>query len=133
MKLRVNDVCVQSVSSLKEWTNTSIDVIQGEVYDFRASAIWSDYYIPVNANGYKGEWVKKSKYKRLLHENRFALIGNIDKGNDASFLIGKNRRRCIITKSGRLYCFANDIKREKETLFLFSNWSAVKLFIKRVG
>lgn len=100
-----------TIDSKLIWNDTGINLVAGQEYHFQATGQWTDWTITSNADGYESPnfLLKLSEgLRRMPNSPWFSLIGSIDKAQDSFFLIGTNKQ-FIAPKTGRLYCFANDV------------------------
>jgi hypothetical protein len=128
--MEVGDIKTMIVSACTQWHDTKIDVEPGQQLRFSAKGHWVDMIVRTDANGYKGRLLKyKEKEKRVPELNWFALLGAVNKNDEACFLIGTS---CLHTfkEAGRIYCIANDIK--KPGFYTWNNWGHLALVITRV-
>jgi hypothetical protein len=110
------------------WTDTDIVLEGGVTYVLRATGRWRDASIDTDADGY----ASVNAFQRLTERLRrvpdapwFALIGAVDRRQETQFVIGTGCRfRAPI--SGRLTCFANDLRG-----FYFNNSGSVTLTADR--
>jgi hypothetical protein len=116
--MQIGESSEAKIESTLLWNNTQITLVAGQEYKFHATDEWIDGNIPpfiyhCDADGYKSPWYNivlklAEGLRRIPQEPWFSLIGSIDKDKHSFFLIGKDK---IFTapKTGRLYCFANDV------------------------
>lgn len=100
-----------SISAREKWADTGIDVEAGEAYRFRAEGKWKDLFTECGADGYTSgsPWMVWAEKKRRMPEARwFELIGTIGKEEASYFRIGAGCEYKA-DRTGRLYCFANDL------------------------
>ena len=93
------------------WNDTGIMLVAGQEYQFQATGQWTDWTITCDANGFESPnlVLRLSEcLRRVPQEPWLALIGSIEKDKQAFFRIGRERVFSP-TKTGRLYCFANDV------------------------
>ena len=100
------------------WKDTEINLVAGQQYHFESQGKWIDgkispFIYPCEADGYESPWYNivlklAEGLRRMPQEKWFALIGSIDKDKHSFFLIGKDKT-FTAPKTGRLYCFANDV------------------------
>lgn len=96
------------VDSKNRHNDSKIQVNLGEIYSFYASGCWVDWFIPCGPNG----WILKKVFKhKPILENVpiFKLCACIDKEITKAFPIGKKLENKVMTHTGRLYFFANDV------------------------
>ena len=106
------------------WTNSGLQVQQGESYTFSASGTWTDLFFTCDADGYTNWYIALyNGLKRMQGENFFKLIGAINQNN--LFAIGKSNT-ITIQNNGELNLFANDANG-----FYFNNFGHVHLTITR--
>lgn len=93
------------------WNDTGIILVAGQEYHFRGTGQWRDWTITCGGEGYESPnlFLRLGEFlRRLPQEPWFALIGSIEKDNQTFFRIGEERVFSP-SKTGRLYCFANDL------------------------
>lgn len=130
MKLEIGQSKTLKIDPALKWQDTDVDISAGEEYKFTARGTWVDLFIVTNADGFKGKLIMpKSDRKRAPEFNWFALMGSLNENDAVYFLIGKEKQK-IFNSSGRLFCFANDMK--SGGFYLNNNWGNVKLTITRV-
>lgn len=130
MKMEIGKEHAVRVNPSEEWFDTEVDVEEGQEYQFTAKGSWVDWFIPTDADGFRGKWMRVDENrKRVPNENFLALMGSINKNDKQYFRIGC-KLTTTFTEAGRLYCFANDVK--KGRFFLRNNWGCVSLKIKRL-
>lgn len=97
-----------AIPSSEKFVDTGFDLVAGKKYSFSAKGKWCDWFIECDADGYPSDDEKKLLQGRLRFPEAtwFCLIGSIDKEN--FFRIGTGRN-FVPEKSGRLFCFANDL------------------------
>jgi len=100
------------IAASNPWNDTGIDLTAGSVYDFIATGEWKDASIPSDADGYLSTPILKlfERFRRIPGARYFKLIGTIGKSTRESLLIGIKLTGFLPAKSGRLYCFANDVR-----------------------
>ena len=99
------------IKSKPLWNNTKITLIAGQKYHFQATGQWTDWKNTCDANGYPSPnfFLKLCEsLRRMPQAQWFALIGSIDQDKHSFFFIGKDKT-FTSPKTGRLYCFANDV------------------------
>ncbi len=129
MKLAIGESHVLKINPAIKWQDTEVDISANEVYEFAASGFWVDFYIITTADGYRGNLLESQASKKRAPEfNWLALMGSLDQNDSEYFLIGKELRKTF-TDSGRLSCFANDMK--TGAFYLKNNWGKLTLSITR--
>lgn len=107
------------------WNDTQLVVEAGSVYGFKANGQWKDWCIPCDANGYSNGYMRLwNRFKRSQQHPWMALMGSVDQQED--FFIG-TQCEWECTRSGRLYCYANDAKQ-----FYWNNSKSLQLTIQRI-
>lgn len=104
-----NDNLLVTIDSKPLWNDTGITLLAGQNYHFQATGQWIDWKNTCDADGYQSpNFLLKlcEGLRRMPQAPWFALIGSIDKNN--FFLIGTDTN-ITAPKTGRLYCFANDV------------------------
>lgn len=127
MKLEVNQTIKVNVKAKCKWNNTTLEIAEGERYEFTAIGKWVDFIIKSDADGYANFYMRLfDSKKRVKRFAWFALIGSLNKNEKKHYLIGKEN---VISfdENGVLYCFANDAK-----WFYWNNIGHVDLHIKRI-
>ena len=116
------------VVAREAWNDSGVDLIAGAVYDFIAAGIWNDASIPSTADGYSSTPILKlfEGLRRVPNASYFKLIGTIGKSTRDPILIGTTLPSFSPDKSGRLYCFANDVR-----CMYWNNHGAIALTIVR--
>jgi hypothetical protein len=117
------------VKARKLWNKTGIRVTAGVTYCFKAEGCWVDFYILHGPAGdpspnFYMRWFEH--LRRMNDQNWFTLIGAIDEEMATAFPIGKGGQ-FVMTRSGELTCFANDVKG-----FYWNNWGHVTLTVHPV-
>lgn len=113
------------IEANKIWNDTGVIVSAGTVYQLEATGVWKDWFITRDANGYSNAYMRLwNRFKRSPLHPWMALMGSVDQQED--FFIGtKCEWEC--TQSGRLYCYANDIKH-----FYWNNCKSLELSIQSI-
>ena len=108
MRLMISESVSILVYADRPWNDLDIEVYHGERYQFESIGNWWDFLKKTDADGYTNIYMRLfDARKRAPAHPWFALIGSIDQTHD--FLIGKSREITML-QSGRLSCYANDIK-----------------------
>jgi len=100
-----------TIDSRPLWNDTEINLITGQKYHFQATGQWTDWTNTCDADGYQSLnfFLKLCEgLRRMPQSPWFALIGSINKDKNSFFLIGTDKE-ITASKTGRLYCFANDV------------------------
>lgn len=100
-----------TIDSKLLWNDTGITLLAGQNYHFQATGQWTDWKNTCDADGYQSPnfFLKLCEgLRRMPHAPWFSLIGSIDKDKNSCFLIGTDKN-ITVPKTGRLYCFANDV------------------------
>jgi hypothetical protein len=122
-----------SIAADRRWVETPVVVEAGNRYFFKATGRWWDASIECDADGHddpKVRWMKFLLRYRGQSANWFTLIGCVEKDAASMFGIGTGDRLpdgWAASKSGRLYCFANDA-----WFMYWNNRGAVQLEIFRL-
>lgn len=117
------------VHSELPWNDTRIDLVKGETYTFKVfgEQIWQDASIPCTADGYDLAKLRIfERFRRVSDQNWFKLIGTIRRSLDNTIVIGTGLESFTPSVSGRLYCFANDLR-----LMYCNNHGAIRLVVSR--
>ena len=130
--LQLNETAQIAICARPWWNATGILLEAGSNYRFSCdlSQQWFDASIPSGADGYISKNVLQSmteKLRRVPVENWFVLMGAIDKDSSTTFRIGSMLNSYSPSKTGQLYCFANDL-----WLFYFNNSGALSILITRI-
>jgi hypothetical protein len=99
------------IDSRKFWNCGGVLLEPTGRYDFevQGNQHWIDLYRCVDAFGYNIALCQKFWWARRNQQfNWFALVGSVEMDCSADFLIGTKRTDYRPTRSGRLFCFAND-------------------------
>ncbi|MCF2221509.1 hypothetical protein H9Q08_19775 [Chryseobacterium sp. PS-8] len=125
MKLEINQPKSFIIQSEKYWNEIDVEIQEGEVYTFTAEGNWKDLLMETDADGYTNWYMSLYNcFKRSRKNKWFALLGSLNKRED--FLIGKNNK-ILFQHSGRLFCYANDVKG-----FYWNNFGKISLSIMRI-
>ena len=110
------------------WNDSGVDIIAGGNYDLVASGKWKDASNECNADGYLSTPILKifEGLRRVPDARYFKLIGTIGRSTHDPILIGSKLTDFSPNKSGRLYCFANDVR-----WMYWNNSGAIELTISR--
>ncbi len=116
-------ICAQ-----KHWNNTSIKLEAGHAYCLIVSGnqSWRDGYIRAcGPDGYcrRTLWLFEP-LRRMSQANWFALIGSVEKNRNTQFVIGSGLAIYHPSKTGNLFCYANDVYG-----FYWNNSGAISLSI----
>jgi hypothetical protein len=127
--LNVGEQVKVPVAARPGWNDTGVDVVEGQELDFVSTGIWWDFFVPCGPGGHPSpSWHLLLRLvgplRRAPTENWFALIGAV--GPADQFLIGTGRRQRM-PATGRLRCYANDVRR-----FYWNNWGSIQLTITRI-
>jgi hypothetical protein len=117
------------IDSRRYWNCAAVWLESEGRYDFeiQGNQHWVDFYRCVDANGYNIAVLQNARWaRRNPRFNWFALVGCIERVSSSEFLIGKSRMDYAPTKSGRLFCFANDA-----WFTYWNNWGSLVLTIRR--
>ena len=102
------------ISARSPWNDSGIDLISGGRYDFivPGDQKWKDASIECDADGYRSRFPLKAfePFRRVPDQNYFKLIGTIGRSSEEPIVIGSRLEDFSAWKSGRLYCFANDVR-----------------------
>ena len=131
MDLNVGETHKVKVKARRQWTDTAVDVQSGQVYRFKAAGRWTDLFYPSGPEGNRNpNWLMRRSIKRLRvpQAHYLTLIGAIDKNQRNPIILGGDTLDWPADRSGRLYCFANDVPG-----FYWNNWGAVELEIERLA
>jgi hypothetical protein len=91
------------------WNDTGVDLVAGRTYQMFATGQWRDWTIVADANGFT-RWYLKPFKPRIREERFFRLIGCVGKDESRWFAIGTEPAPIVAPTSGRLWCFANDVR-----------------------
>jgi hypothetical protein len=103
-----------TIHACRKWNQTGIRLDAGKTYVFRASGTWKDWNINSGPEGYTRGYLKPfERLRRMPEANWFSVIGTYDGDPAARFdighLVSKNAGRYTATRSGELWCYANDL------------------------
>lgn len=122
--MEINESKSFTIYSKKFWNKTEVKIESQEEYKFHRAGKWKDFFSETDADGYVSWYMSSYNcMKRSKNNKWFSLIGSIDKNND--FLIGKENK-IVFQQSGKLYCYANDIKG-----FYWNNFGQITLTMTR--
>jgi hypothetical protein len=127
--LSIGESATAKISAIEKWNDTGIHLVADQEYRFTATGQWIDWTIACDANGYPSpHWVLKisERWRRVTNENWFALIGAINFNERNFFAIGEERT-LVMSESGTLTCFANDVP-----FMYWNNQGCVQLTVTRV-
>ncbi|HVK56497.1 MAG TPA: hypothetical protein VM532_15900 [Burkholderiales bacterium] len=127
--MKVGETVTTEILAREKWSDTRISIVAGEEYHFKSSGQWNDKTIVCGADGYASPnlLLRASEFlRRVPSAPWFALIGSIDRNEDAFFLLGAE---ATITpqSTGTLYCFANDV-----SFMYWNNTGGIQLSVTRV-
>lgn len=129
MKLAIDKSHTVIIDSALEWQDAEIEIEANQSYRFDASGRWVDFFIPTDADGFKGRLLMpKDENKIAPGFNWLALVGRLDSDPEKIFLLG-TRNNINFNNSGTLKCIANDMK--KGGFYRKNNWGKVTLTITR--
>lgn len=117
------------VAAWAPWNDTAIDLAAGGRYRMHANGIWFDRQFKATPAGIAPQnFVQRIAVPLLRFANGryMTLIGCIDKNMDSAFVIGDNVEITAPT-SGRLWCFANDVR-----LAYGNNSGSINLRVERL-
>jgi len=101
-----------SINSHKHWNDTSIVLEAGHAYCLIVPGHqkWQDWGICSGPDGYcrRKLWLFEF-WRRMPQAHWFALVGSVDKKKDARFVIGSGLAIYYPSRTGRLFCYANDV------------------------
>ena len=131
--LNIGDSAVILVNADNPRNQTGLLMKKDEVYDFICPGrqVWNDGGVPVMPNGdaatsYKTYMSIYSKMMRLPHSPALALIGETTPDERDAFEIGSALKGRVVTMTGELICFANDVPH-----FYFNNSGAITVVVMR--
>ena len=99
------------VSAKEKWNSTGVELTAGGQYHFEARGEWFDASTRCGPDGYRSHNLilhLGEAFRRIRDANWFALMGSTVMEDSTAFLIGQKTTRTI-TRSGSLFCFANDV------------------------
>jgi len=128
--LQVGESTTVVVQARSPWNDCGVGLSAENHYDFLVSAAqsWKDASIACDADGYSSQGSLKffEPFRRVRSENWFKLIGVIEKSKSDPIVIGTGLRDFVASRSGPLYCFANDAR-----LMYWNNHGSIQLTIVR--
>jgi hypothetical protein len=119
-----------TIAAREKWNDTGIDLAAGGRYRLAAAGEWIDWTLRSGPEGYpspNGLMRATERWRRAPREPWFALIGSIGRDPAALFPIGRGLE-ISAAKSGRLFCFANDV-----SFMYWNNSGSVELTVERIG
>jgi hypothetical protein len=131
IRLNVGDTVEFGIFALLRWNDTALKMLKGEIYKLTADGKWYDATIKSDANGYTSNLLKHrltARFRRNPKQNWFELMGALSMDDRKAFAIGAGPVNYTATEDGKLYCFANDLRR-----FYFNNSGLVKLAVARLS
>jgi len=131
IRLNVGDTAEFGIFALLRWNDTALTMLKGENYLLTADGNWYDASQKSDANGYTSTLLKHrllAEFRRSTEQNWFFLMGALSMDDRKAFPIGAGPTNYTATEDGKLYCFANDLRR-----FYFNNSGLVKLAVKRLS
>ena len=131
IRLKVGDTVELGIFALLPWNDTALKILKGETYTLTADGKWYDATIKSDANGYTSDLPQLrllARFRRSPKQNWFMLMGALSMDDRKAFPIGAGPTTWTATEDGKLYCFANDLRR-----FYFNNSGLVKLSVKRLS
>jgi hypothetical protein len=118
------------INAKNPWNDSGIDLVRGARYDFvvPGSQHWRDSSIECDADGYSAPFLLKffEPFCRVPSQNYFKLIGTINRSLEMPIVIGSGLEDFLPFRSGRLYCFANDIR-----IMYWNNCGSIGLNVTR--
>ncbi|MBV6823562.1 hypothetical protein [Pseudomonas sp. PD9R] len=111
------------------WNDTKIDLVEGSLYRFTADGTWWDLVIRTDADGYPTKVWPQAYYESqrpVPDALWFCLVGVVKETDGPAFVIGR-RNEIEASRSGRLFCCANDAPN-----FYFNNFGKVQLEVERI-
>jgi hypothetical protein len=114
-----------------QWNDSGVDLIANGKYDLvvLGSQTWNDASIVSGAGGYgshSGQHIWE-RFRRIPTADWLELIGTIGKSTDSAFIMGKKLIGFSPSISGRLYCFANDLR-----FMYWNNSGSIKAIVSRI-
>lgn len=97
------------VFAAHRWTDTGVDVLEGDRVTVSAAGHWSDAGIECDAEGFERAWLRPFERMRRAPKARwFQLIGAVERRLQTPLILG-NHAVARAPASGRLFLFANDV------------------------
>ena len=131
IRLKVGDTVEFGIFALLRWNDTALQMLKGESYLLTADGKWYDATIKSDANGYTSNLLKHrltARFKRSPKQDWFLLMGSLSMDDGKAFAVGAGPTNYTATENGKLYCFANDLRR-----FYFNNSGLVRLTVRRLS
>ena len=127
----VGDTVTVRIRARAYWNDTGVFMRVGDGYRLRAEGSWRDMFITAGPDGYDTPWYGiaqrlATRLRRVPTARWFALIGAIRGAEQSPFVIAA-KTQAVISASGTLMCFANDVPG-----FYWNNCGAVALSIERL-
>jgi len=113
VRLSIGESADVTVKARNPWNDSGIELSAGAHYDFIVSGnqTWSDASISCGADGYARRYLAMwEPFRRVPTADWFKLIGTIEQSTQNPIIIGSRLLDFSPSKSGRLYCFANDVR-----------------------
>ncbi len=95
-----------------EWNDTGIDLLAGARFLMTATGSWHDRQFRAGPEGMLPQNLVQRIFAPLLrfpNGHYMTLIGCVDQDMGSAFAIGA-KANYKVTRSGRLWCFANDVR-----------------------
>jgi hypothetical protein len=128
--LHIGQTTHVTVQAKNPWNDSRIDLASGCTYDFIVpeNEHWSDSSIHCGADGYPPKWYLAvwERFRRAPTVDWFKLIGTVGHSAKNPIIIGSRLTDFSPIESGRLYCFANDVR-----IMYWNNSGAIRLNITR--
>ena len=109
--IEVNQPQTVTIKASEYWNKTNIYLEEKFNYllEVQGEQFWYDCQNKSDADGYTEPSLHYFEFLRRSRNNKwFALMGNINRSNDSTFLIGK-KTKYTPTVNGELLCYANDV------------------------
>ncbi|MBD2504620.1 hypothetical protein [Anabaena azotica] len=109
--IEINQPQTVTIKARERWNETKIYLEVNATYllEVQGEQFWYDWHIKSDANGYTEPSLRYVEFWRRSPSNKwFALMGNINRKDNLSFLIGK-KITYTPTINGELFCYANDL------------------------
>ena len=117
------------IAAWEPWNDTGTELVAGQRYRMRAAGTWHDRQFSSSPAGIPPQnFVQRlaAPFLRFRNGRYMTVIGCIDRDINSAFAIGE-AVEITAPKSGRLWCFANDVRGAYG-----NNTGSVELFVERL-
>ena len=98
----------------EKWNDAQIELEKDKKYEYLATGIWIDWFIPCNADGFiqpinsVADLIFGRNSKRNPSAKWFQLVGVINKNNNYTVELGAGGT-FVAKENGKLWVYANDV------------------------